>query len=121
MVTCHPARSGFLQNAKTPMPSTCPRPLAQLTSRPRCITIYAVSQPSVGGELTAAASCPYTAVKETLQRLSPLAGQLEGGAIVNPGPSAFSLDSLADIGVIFTDGIHEAMLRFSEKYGPVSR
>ena len=103
------------------MPSTCPRPFANLTSRPRCVTTRAVSQPSVGGELTAAASCPYTAVKQTLQRLAPLAGQLESGAIVTPGPSAFSLDSLADVGVIFTDGIHEAMLHFSQKYGPASR
>jgi len=38
-----------------------------------------------------------------------------------PGPSPFSLDSLIDVGTIFFEGLHVAMLKFSEKYGPVCR
>ncbi|PRW33565.1 cytochrome P450 [Chlorella sorokiniana] len=43
------------------------------------------------------------------------------GSVQTPGPDPFSLQSLQDVGCIFTDGLHEAMLRFSQRYGPVSR
>ncbi|GIL78304.1 hypothetical protein Vretifemale_7752 [Volvox reticuliferus] len=38
-----------------------------------------------------------------------------------PGPPPLSLDALKDVSVIFLEGLHVAMLRFSEKYGPVCR
>lgn len=42
-------------------------------------------------------------------------------AVAVPGPAPFSLESLADVGTIFIDGLHVAMLKFSAKYGPVCR
>ncbi|GLI63266.1 hypothetical protein VaNZ11_006170 [Volvox africanus] len=38
-----------------------------------------------------------------------------------PGPPPLSLDALKDVSIIFFEGLHVAMLRFSEKYGPVCR
>lgn len=40
---------------------------------------------------------------------------------VTPGPPAFSLQSMIDVSGILVNGIHQAMLSFSIKYGPVSR
>jgi hypothetical protein len=31
------------------------------------------------------------------------------------------LESLGDVGTIFFEGLHVAMLKFSQKYGPVCR
>lgn len=41
--------------------------------------------------------------------------------VVTPGPPAFSVQSFMDVGLILTSGIHEAMLTFHSKYGPVCR
>ena len=38
-----------------------------------------------------------------------------------PGPAALSLESVTDVSLILRKGIHEAMLSFSNKYGPVCR
>ncbi len=38
-----------------------------------------------------------------------------------PGPAALSLASALDMSLILRRGIHEAMLAFSNKYGPVCR
>ena len=41
--------------------------------------------------------------------------------VPTPGPAALSLEALADVSTILRRGIHEAMLAFSNKYGPVCR
>ena len=41
--------------------------------------------------------------------------------VPTPGPAALSLESIADVSLILRRGIHEAMLAFSNKYGPVCR
>lgn len=38
-----------------------------------------------------------------------------------PGPEALSLESALDVSQILRFGIHEAMLRFNNKYGDVCR
>ena len=41
--------------------------------------------------------------------------------VPTPGPAALSLEAIADVSLILRRGIHEAMLAFSNKYGPVCR
>jgi hypothetical protein len=41
--------------------------------------------------------------------------------VETPGPPAFSIQSFLDVAMILTKGIHEAMLAFNAKYGPVCR
>lgn len=72
----------------------------------------------------ATASCPFAAASAALQGWQQGAAQQQeegDGAMQTPGPSPFSLQSLMDVSLIFTEGLHEAMLRFSARYGPVSR
>ncbi|GFR44798.1 hypothetical protein Agub_g6133, partial [Astrephomene gubernaculifera] len=38
-----------------------------------------------------------------------------------PGPPPLSLEALKDVSIIFFEGLHVAMLRFSQKYGPICR
>ncbi|EFJ41317.1 cytochrome P450 [Volvox carteri f. nagariensis] len=38
-----------------------------------------------------------------------------------PGPAPLSLEALKDVSIIFLEGLHVAMLRFSDKYGPICR
>ncbi|KAG2490073.1 hypothetical protein HYH03_011538 [Edaphochlamys debaryana] len=38
-----------------------------------------------------------------------------------PGPPSFSLAALRDVSIIFSEGLHVAMLKFSERYGPICR
>lgn len=41
--------------------------------------------------------------------------------VPTPGPASLSLEAIADVALILRRGIHEAMLAFSNKYGPVCR
>eukprot|EP00878_Enallax_costatus_P019160 GHUV01020204.1.p1 GENE.GHUV01020204.1~~GHUV01020204.1.p1 ORF type:complete len:498 (+),score=145.15 GHUV01020204.1:378-1871(+) len=67
----------------------------------------------------AASGCPFTALKNQLG-LSAQNAPVKTAAEV-PGPEPFSLESLGDVGTIFFEGLHVAMLKFSQKYGPVCR
>jgi hypothetical protein len=79
---------------------------------------------SVAADAAAAAAassgCPFTALKSQLSATWPQQPKAEAVASV-PGPAPFSLQSLGDVGTIFFDGLHVAMLNFSQKYGPVCR
>ncbi|WIA42697.1 hypothetical protein OEZ86_008649 [Tetradesmus obliquus] len=67
-------------------------------------------------ESAEASGCPFTALKSQLTRPKPDQVQVDV-----PGPAPFSLESLGDVGTIFFEGLHVAMLKFSAKYGPVCR
>lgn len=100
------------------------RGLARRPPKRLRLSTRAVSQPLGEGTLEAAAeatACPYTAFKRQLRGVLGGPAEAAPSGVVTPGPAAFSLASLGDVGCIFTDGIHQAMLRFEEKYGPVSR
>ncbi|KAF6262648.1 cytochrome P450 [Scenedesmus sp. NREL 46B-D3] len=65
-----------------------------------------------------ASGCPFTALKSQLTRPSAKPDQKQADV---PGPAPFSFESLGDVGTIFFEGLHVAMLKFSQKYGPVCR
>lgn len=76
---------------------------------------------SVAADAAAAASssCPFTALKSQLSVTTWAQPKQEAASV--PGPAPFSLESLGDVCTIFFDGLHVAMLSFSQKYGPVCR
>lgn len=76
---------------------------------------------SVAADASAVASsrCPFTALKSQLS--VTWAQPKQETELSVPGPAPFSLESLSDVGTIFFDGLHVAMLNFSQKYGPVCR
>jgi hypothetical protein len=69
---------------------------------------------------SAAAGCPFAALKAQLAAV-PRPQPLPDAGAAAPGPAPFSLQSLSDVMTIFLEGLHVAMLKFSEKYGPVCR
>lgn len=74
---------------------------------------------SVASDAAAASGCPFSALK---QQLLPQANrQHAASGIPVPGPAPFSLESLGDVSTIFFEGLHVAMLQFSQKYGPICR
>eukprot|EP00798_Chlamydomonas_sp_ICE-L_P021012 gene21012-27872_t len=70
-----------------------------------------------------APQCPLSQASNMLQGTirprPPARSAVEGdpGAVF-PGPHPLSLDSFNDVRLIFSEGIHAAMLQFSIKYGP---
>lgn len=75
---------------------------------------------SVASDAAAASGCPFSAFK---QQLLPQTNRQQQAAsdIPVPGPAPFSLESLGDVSTIFFEGLHVAMLQFSQKYGPICR
>lgn len=80
---------------------------------------------TVTGDATAAAACPFTALKNQLTAASRVVQQKQqqrsSADVAVPGPAPFSLESLSDVATIFFQGLHVAMLAFNQKYGPVCR
>jgi hypothetical protein len=109
-----PARRG----AAAPPP---PRVASNQISAPR----LGAPDPSNGAAAAGAAAsgCPFSALKAQLTgaAAAPAGPHSAGDAMPAPGPPPFSLQSLSDVGTIFFEGLHVAMLKFSEKYGPVCR
>lgn len=77
-------------------------------------------------EATSTSACPFHAVQAAvadagfmLPRTQSIPRQSR--EVETPGPDVFSWDSMVDVGTIVIGGMHIAMLRFSEKYGPVCR
>jgi hypothetical protein len=74
-----------------------------------------------GAADAAAAGCPFTALRNQLGVGANSRPEVDAAAADVPGPAPFSFESLVDVGTIFFEGLHVAMLKFSEKYGPVCR
>ena len=86
----------------------------------RAVRVSAVAQPLPDSrEGREGARCPFTG--RLADEGAGGAPRQASGSVATPGPAAFSLQSLQDVALIFTDGLHEAMLRFAQRYGPVSR
>lgn len=73
-----------------------------------------------------ASGCPVSAVKNLFKnsKSKPLSKERQeehDRAPLAPGPPALSLESALDVSQILRFGIHEAMLRFNNKYGDVCR
>ncbi|GIL57873.1 hypothetical protein Vafri_13130 [Volvox africanus] len=83
--------------ASAPVQKTSKCPFEKLTT-----AISSAAHPVLTTAITAFAAAP--------SELQPI-----------PGPPPLSLDALKDVSIIFFEGLHVAMLRFSEKYGPVCR
>lgn len=80
------------------------------------LTIAEAQAPSVSG-------CPLSALKSKFAnlKLSKEKQEEHDRAPQAPGPPALSLESALDVSQILRFGIHEAMLRFNNKYGDVCR
>jgi hypothetical protein len=77
---------------------------------------------SVAADAAAVSGCPFTALKTQLTGVGRLPQKQHTAANVSvPGPAPFSFESLGDVGTIFFEGLHVAMLKFDQKYGPVCR
>lgn len=66
---------------------------------------------------TSTGRCPFHPSESKTGEI--LRGEIE--EVVTPGPRPLSLTSAWDVSKILRFGIHEAMLRFFEKYGPICR
>lgn len=69
----------------------------------------------------AAAGCPCTALKAQFAAATQPSTRQAAADTPLPGPAPFSLESLGDVGTIFFEGLHVAMVKFSAMYGPVCR
>ena len=73
---------------------------------------------------TSAGRCPMSGLVQGLQQQQQVQREElydDLSYVPTPGPAALSLEAIADVSLILRRGIHEAMLAFSNKYGPVCR
>jgi hypothetical protein len=88
----------------------------------------ATNQANSNAGASSAATCPFSALKATVSGVlqpatssSPSFFDVRSATTPIPGPPPFSWQALQDVSIIFTQGLHVAMLRFSEKYGSTCR
>jgi hypothetical protein len=102
----------------------------QQSSRKGCCKLQAAPTvaPSVEAPVVEARTCPFSRVTAGFTAATVLRDAEQAAAelyraqeVVTPGPPVFSLRSLLDVSKILFGGIHEAMLHFSNSYGPVCR
>lgn len=67
--------------------------------------------------------CPFSRVAGSLGLTKERSSDRtkENAYVETPGPSAFSIQSFMDVSLIISKGIHQAMVEFDAKYGPVCR
>ncbi|GLC47259.1 hypothetical protein PLESTB_001835900 [Pleodorina starrii] len=95
-------------SAANPVEQASKCPIRQLTS---AFSAASDSLPSTSvGVPSAATASSSSSSSSSSSELRPI-----------PGPAPLSLAALQDVSIIFTQGLHVAMLAFSEKYGPVCR
>jgi hypothetical protein len=71
-----------------------------------------------------ASKCPFHSVASAFSQAGASPSRPEAAAkeaMHIPGPHPMSIESLLDVSEIFRNGLHVAMLKFSEKYGPICR
>jgi hypothetical protein len=105
--------------AQRPRVSYSRAPAVQCSAAQTDLTASAPSTPAASG-------CPVSAVKNMFanSKSRPLSRERQeehDRAPQAPGPPALSLESALDVSQILRLGIHEAMLRFNNKYGDVCR
>lgn len=87
---------------------------------PSTSTAKAIAQ-EVKEVAAAASKCPFTQLKSAIAGTGAQPASPTSGTVPIPGPPPLSFAALQDVSVIFTRGLHNAMLRFDERYGPVCR